>query len=105
MLKELRKDLNYLYVNQKLVSKHTNQIKLMMDDDTIYEGNILDDLVFELKKFKIGAFVRLYVKVDGQYLFIDKEIINYDIIRLSKEKINAYLNDFLKELREFLDDN
>ena len=98
MLKELKKDSQYLYINYELVKKCANKIKLMIDNETIYEGKISSDLVFELKTFKIGKFARLYVEINGDYLFLDKEIITYDIIRLSNEKINKYINEFIRDL-------
>lgn len=98
MLKELKKDSQYLYINYELVKKYANKIKLMIDNETIYEGKISSDLVFELKTFKIGKFARLYVEINGDYLFLDKEIIIYNIIRLSNEKINKYTNEFIRDL-------
>lgn len=77
MEKELKKDSEYLYVNYELIKKYSNKIKLVVDSEVIYEGEISSDLMFKLNKFEIGKFVRLYVEIDGCYLFIDKEIIAY----------------------------
>lgn len=105
MLKELKKDSQYLYVNYELVKKYSNNIKLMIDNNIVYEGKISSDVVYELKNFKIGKFVRLYVKINGVYLFVDKEIITYDIVRLSVGKIKKFTDEFLEDLRCILNED
>lgn len=60
MLKELKKDSQYLYINYELVKKYANKIKLMIDNENIYEGKISSDLVFELKKF---IFIKNDIKI------------------------------------------
>lgn len=105
MLKELKKDSQYLYINYELVKIYANKIKLMVNNETVYEGTISSNLVFELKTFKIGKFARLYVEINGKYLFLDKEIITYDIIRLSNEKINKYTNEFIRNLECILNED
>ena len=102
MLKELKKDDQYLYINYELVKKYSTNIKLVVDNEIIYIGKISSDLKFELKKFKIGKFARLYVEINENYLFLDKEIIIYNIIRLPNEKIEKYMNEFMKELEDIL---
>ena len=77
MEKELKKDTEYLYVNYELIKKYSNKIKLVVDSEVIYEGEISNNLAFELNKFEIGKFVRLYIETYGYYFFVDKEIIAY----------------------------
>lgn len=105
MVKELIKDKQYLYINYELVKQYANKIRLIVDNDIIYEGIISSNLVFELNNFKIGRYARLYVEIDGEYLFLDKEIISYNVIRLPSEKVNKYTNEFIKDLECMLDEN
>ena len=105
MLKELKKDMQYLYVIYELVKKHSNKIKIVIEDEIVYQDKILSDLVFELRTFKIGKFIRLYVEKNGEYMFLDKEIISYNIIRLSKEKICNFTNMFMQDLESVLSEN
>ncbi len=102
MLKEMKKDFDYLYINYEPVKKYGTQIKLVIDKDVIFEGEIFDNLKFKLKSFKIGKFARLYVKINNVYLFLDKEIISYDIIRLSVDQISIFIQEFFRDVEDVL---
>lgn len=105
MEKLLIKNADCIYLNCTEIRRYSNNVLITINDNVVFEGDIINCPFFKLKNYKYCSFLKLYVFIKNQYLFLEKEIITYDVKKVNDYMIKKYVSDFYIEIGEILNGN